>query len=296
MCHNPQTNRSGFIYSCGKCSQCHDKYIRQWVFRLQRQQHETPNCLFITLTYDYNHIKMNKGKFTLHKPDYQLFMKRLRKAMPDREIKYVLCGEYGSKQGRPHYHAIMFNVEMQDYQTILTAWGNGHVHVGSVTPASIAYTFKYAVKGDIKSRDWRQAKPFVAMSKGIGETFAFNISYNKTTGVDKNGNNFVRYAKIRQNKPHFQKKLDTLLQQPYYTIPNQNGGVVKMSVPKFYLRSANYDTAQLGELYADVIQKKYSMLSDAKKDAIFKRQEIQRKYAVLQQTADRKYSVSKEIM
>jgi len=38
------------------------------------------------------------------------------------------------------------------------------------------------------------------------------------------------------------------------------------------------------------------MLSDAKKDAIFKRQEIQRKYAVLQQTADRKYSVSKEIM
>jgi len=309
MCHNPQVNRSGCIYSCGKCKQCHDKYIRQWVFRLQRQQYSTPDCLFITLTYDYGHIPMNKGKFTLQKSGengYQNFLKRLRKAMPNRELKYVLCGEYGSKQGRPHYHAIMFNVSMDDYSIIKTAWGMGHVHVGSVTPASIAYTFKYAVKGDIKERDWRQLKPFIAMSKGIGDDFAFTVVgntvtkgrsewVNKKTGEVKE-RDWVRYAKIKVPKPHFQKKLDTLLQMPYYTIPSQNGGTVKMSIPKYYLRTANYDTAQLGELYSDVIQKKYSMLSNEKKDAIFKRQEVQRKYAVLQQTQERLYSITKEKM
>jgi len=296
MCNSPQQNQSGQIYSCGKCKACHDKYIRQWVFRLQKQQYETPNCLFVTMTYDYAHIPMNKGKFTLRKSDYQKFLKRLRKALPNRNFKYVLCGEYGSNFDRPHYHMILFDIEMNDYPVLSAAWGMGHVHVGSVTPASIAYTFKYAVKGDLKHRDRRQLKQFVAMSKGLGESFAFDIQLKKVCGTDKNGNNFVRYAKIRTPKAHFQKKLDTLLQMPYYVIPNQNGGTVKMSIPKFYLRSANYDTTQLGELFADVMSKKYSSIPSAKLDAILKRQLKQREGAVMQQTKDRLYSISKEIM
>lgn len=294
MCYNPQVNKAGNIYSCGKCDECHNTYIRQWVFRLQRQQHETPDCLFITLTYDYEHIPMHKGKFTLNKSDYQKFLKRLRKALPHREIKYVLCGEYGSKNGRPHYHAIMFNVNIDDFEIILKSWSLGDIHVGGVTGASIAYTFKYAVKGDIKQRDWRQLKPFVVMSKGLGEKFAFTISHNRIEGIDKNGNNFVRYSKVRTPKKHFQNKLDTLLQQPYYVIPNQNGGTVKMSIPKFYLRAANYDTADLGELYSSVMAKKYSMFSEEKKQEIFARQAIQRKYSVIQQTKNRQHSVDME--
>lgn len=294
MCYNPQTNKLGNIYSCGKCEECHNTYIRQWVFRLQRQQFVTPNCLFITLTYDYDHLPMYKGKFTLRKKDYQDFLKRLRKALPNRTIKYVLCGEYGGKNGRPHYHAIMFDVEKSDYEVLNTAWANGQIHLGSVTPASIAYTFKYSVKGDIKQRDWRQVKQFVAMSKGLGEDFAFNITYTKIHGTDKNGNDFVRYSKNRIPKPHFQKKLDTLIQMPYYVIPNQNGGTVKMSIPKFYLRAAKYDTSQLGELYAEVLQKKYSRLSNEKKDVLFARQSVQRELSVIQQTKNRLYSVSKE--
>lgn len=296
MCNSPQQNQSGQIYSCGKCKSCHDKYIRQWVFRLQKQQHVTPDCLFITMTYDYAHIPLNKGKFTLSKQDYQKFLKRLRKALPTRNFKYVLCGEYGSKFDRPHYHMILFDITMDDYPILSRAWGLGHVHVGSVTAASIAYTFKYAVKGDLKIRDKRQLKQFVSMSKGLGEDFAFNIIEKKTTGIDKNGNSFVRYAKIRTPKPHFQRKLDTLLQMPYYIIPNQNGGTVKMSIPKFYLRSANYDTTKLGELFQDVMNRKYSSVPSAKLEVILKRQQKQLAEHHIQQTKDRQYSVSKEIM
>jgi len=294
MCHNPQTNRSGFIYSCGKCSDCHNKYIQHWVFRLQRQQYETPDCIFLTLTYDYEHIPFHKGKFTLHKKDYQDFLKRLRKALPYRKIKYVLCGEYGTDKGRPHYHLIIYDLTQRDVNTIQDAWGKGSIHIGTVTPASIAYTFKYAVKGDIKERDWRQQRPFIAMSKGLGENFAFTIAYNRTEGTDKNGKKFVRYSKERIPKLHFQQKLDSLLQMPYYTLPSSKGGMIKMSIPKFYLRAANYDTAQLGELYKDVIDKKYASIPDAKKERIFQIQIIQRKYAVNQQTKDREYTLSKE--
>jgi hypothetical protein len=256
------------------------------------------------LTYDYHHIPFNKGKFTLHKKHYQDFLKRLRKVLPQRKIKYVICGEYGTKIGRPHYHLIIYDVTMLDYEIIKHCWGMGDIHLGTVTPASIAYTFKYSVKGDLKERDWRQAKSFVAMSKGLGLEFAFDVVglrksegtsqyVNKQTGEVKE-RNWVRYAKIYEPKQHFKNKLDTLLQQPYYVIPNANGGVVKMSIPKIYLRVANYDTSQLGELFADVIAKKYTRMSDAKKEAIFARQQIQHKYAVIQQTKDRYYSVSKE--
>lgn len=294
MCHNPQTNKSGVMYACGKCTDCHNKYIQHWVFRLQMQQKQTHDCIFLTLTYDYSHIPFYKGKFTLHKKDYQDFLKRLRKALPYRKIKYVLCGEYGENKGRPHYHAIIFDVTQRDFNTINQAWGKGQIHLGTVTPASIAYTFKYAVKGDIKQRDWRQKKPFIAMSKGIGEEWAFEISYTSINGIDKNGKNFVRYSKNRIAKPHFAQKLQSLLQMPYYVIPSSAGGTVKMSVPKFYLRAANYDTSQLGELYKDVIDKKYSSTPLALKDHIFKMQGIQRKYAVNQQTLDRQYTISKE--
>jgi len=266
-------------------------YIRQWVFRLQRQQYETPDCVFLTLTYDYDNLPFINGKPTLVKKHYQLFLKRLRKALPTRKIKYVLCGEYGDEKGRPHYHAILFGITKLDVDTINVAWSKGQIHLGSVTSHSIAYTFKYAVKGSVIPLGHGQVKPFIAMSQGLGETFAFEISYNQTTGIDKNGKKFIRYSKVRTIKQHFKEKLNSLLQMPYYVIPNGNGGTVKMSVPKFYLRAAGYDSTALGELYADVMAKKYEGMSEQMKEFVLNRQALQRKYAVLADVHNRKQSV-----
>ena len=51
---------------------------------------------------------------TLRKRDYQLFMKRLRKAFPNDKIRFYAAGEYGPKTLRPHYHAILFGLHLDD--------------------------------------------------------------------------------------------------------------------------------------------------------------------------------------
>jgi hypothetical protein len=237
---------------------------------------------------------MYKGKFTLHKKDYQDFLKRLRKQLPDRLIKYVVCGEYGSKNNRPHYHFILFGLNIDDFNDIQKAWGKGLINVGNVQPNSIAYVFKYSIKGDKKHRDWRQTKQFIAMSKGLGETFAFNITEVKVHGIDKNGKSFTRIRKIRTPKLHFTNKLNSLVQQPFYNIPSQTGGTVKMSVPRFYIKSANYDTTELTQTYLDKMAQKYKGLSEQKRDAIVKKEaiQVQEHYKVMTELV--KYSISKE--
>lgn len=51
---------------------------------------------------------------TLRKKDFQLFMKRLRKEFPDDHIRYFAAGEYGDKHLRPHYHAIIYGLHLDD--------------------------------------------------------------------------------------------------------------------------------------------------------------------------------------
>jgi len=87
-----------------------------------------------------------------------------------------VCGEYGSKRRRPHYHIILFN---SDELSIAKAWCNndrvpiGDVHFGEVSGASIAYTIKYINKGQWKpdhKNDDRYPE-FSNMSKGLGSNF-----------------------------------------------------------------------------------------------------------------------------
>lgn len=116
---------------CGKCIGCRLEYSRQWACRcmLEAQYHER-NC-FITLTYDDEHLPEKlmivdyitgeyKGDSLIHslvKDDFRAFVKRLRERLRykyDIEIRFFACGEYGSKNMRPHYHAIIFGYDFSD--------------------------------------------------------------------------------------------------------------------------------------------------------------------------------------
>lgn len=295
-CLNPITNKQGNTFSCGKCEYCHNKYIQQWIFRLEQENKLHGNMsLFITLTYDYDNLPFHKGKMTLRKSDYQKFLKRLRKSMNGRLLKYVICGEYGSKNRRPHYHLILFNVTNDDFNEIQNSWGLGAIHIGNTTANSIAYTFKYSVKADLKTIHPQQVRPFVSMSKGLGEAFAFDIAKKSVTGIDKNGRNFVRYSKVRTPKPHFQSKLNQLTLMPYYILPSTKGGTVRMSVPRFYLKCANYDTTLLKEKYQQLADDKYKDIPPAKLNIILAKEAIQRgRQATEQQANSVLFTISKE--
>jgi len=161
---------------CGRCPPCKLRRVNSWVFRLMEQEKVSTTAHFVTLTYDTRYVPISPNGFmTLSKRDIQNWVKRLRKLEPE-SIKYYLVGEYGTKNKRPHYHAIVFGV--QNPQLFVDAWtlvGNqlGGVHIGSVTSDSIAYTMKYIDKQSFRAqhaRDDRQPE-FPLMSKGLGENY-----------------------------------------------------------------------------------------------------------------------------
>lgn len=148
---------------CGRCIPCRLNFASMWAQRMMNEKLFWDDSIFVTLTYDDDHLP--KGKFfewqnvvvgnklkkvgvgaTLSKRDCQLFIKRLRKAIHPRKLSYYIGGEYGEEFNRPHYHAVLFGLAKGDEKTVSTAWGQGFVNVGTVTDDSCNYVAKYVTK------------------------------------------------------------------------------------------------------------------------------------------------------
>lgn len=108
---------------CGQCIGCRLVRSVTWAARCMHEiQLHQDNC-FITLTYDDENLpndyslpsKEQKSKGQSH---FQLFLKRLRKDIAPRKIRYFMCGEYGGSSWRPHYHAIIFGYDFPDKQRV----------------------------------------------------------------------------------------------------------------------------------------------------------------------------------
>ncbi len=84
---------------CGLCEDCRLVRAKDWVVRNYFEMQSHSQVLFVTLTYDNEHVPE-----WLHRRDVQLWLKRLRK-QTEQFIRTYYIGEYGTKFGRPHYHA-----------------------------------------------------------------------------------------------------------------------------------------------------------------------------------------------
>lgn len=112
-----------FTIPCGQCLGCRIKTSRDWANRMMLEMPYASSAWFLTLTYDDDHIPVSEmldsetGEIvehaTLDKKELQKFIKRLRKKFGD-GIRYYAVGEYGSKTMRPHYHAIIWNLPLED--------------------------------------------------------------------------------------------------------------------------------------------------------------------------------------
>lgn len=131
-----------FEIPCGHCIGCRLDKSRDWANRCLLEMQQYPSNFFVTLTYDNDHVPCSTGcdpdsgelftTFTLVKRDWQLFMKRLRKAYdvihPGEKLRFFMCGEYGENTFRPHYHAIIFNLELDDLVWYKFSEGYAYYH------------------------------------------------------------------------------------------------------------------------------------------------------------------------
>lgn len=127
----------------------------------------------------------------LRKSHVQSFIKRLRKLQCGSAvspIRYFSVGEYGGKTGRPHYHILFFNAEIEliDKAWSLNGKSIGNIQYGEVTPASIGYTLKYMCKPAKKVDDGRSPQ-FALMSKRLGMSYLTEemISWHKANLADR---------------------------------------------------------------------------------------------------------------
>lgn len=210
------------LIPCGKCIGCRLDYSRQWADRMMLELYTAGKGMFVTLTYDDEHLGDNQ----LCKRDSQLWMKRLRERFSDQRIRFYLAGEYGSVSGRRHMHAILFGIGLDDIEDKVfykkTKLGYG------------LYT------SELMNDIW-QHKGFVILSEVSWETCAYVARY-----VTKKLNSMDAY-KIEEREPEFslmsrkpgigKEYLDLhpeCLDMKSIPISTTEGGL-EIRIPKYYI-------------------------------------------------------------
>lgn len=165
---------------CGQCIGCRLEYSRQWAIRCLHEASLHEDSIFLTLTYDDDHLPIDGSLTHRH---YQLFAKRLRKHLP---FRYYMCGEYGENYGRPHYHALLFGLRFPDAErstwsddvmvseTCNKLWGKGACGIGEVSFESAAYVARYTVK---KVTGERAASHYESLNPLTGEIHSIAPEY-----------------------------------------------------------------------------------------------------------------------
>lgn len=169
-----ELSRNGYIVGlhsvpCGNCLDCRMAYSRQWANRcvLESLCYDPDRSYFVTLTYsdEFLTLSSKSGLPTLNWEDHTLFNKRLRRHMEYHygleSIRFFTAGEYGDLNGRPHFHELLFNIDLPDKEilahnkfgdslytskTLTDLWQKGIVVIGTLNWNTAAYTARYVMK------------------------------------------------------------------------------------------------------------------------------------------------------
>lgn len=156
--HHPELGP--FYFDCRKCLPCRLNQAREKAIRCYHEAKMHEENIFLTLTYDDKHLESSRLIYS----HFQTFMKDLRwhvGADPEKRISCMVTGEYGDKNKRPHWHALLFNYRPSDSAYKYTSdrgdtvwhsrrlsdiWGKGACEFGSITLDSANYVARYAAK------------------------------------------------------------------------------------------------------------------------------------------------------
>lgn len=269
------------LIPCGKCVGCRLDYSRQWADRMMLELETQKKAIFLTLTYDPEHIVDADGRHfpwmedkdfnlgSLYKRHLQLFMKSIRKCFDRQGVKlrFYAVGEYGSWQNthRPHYHVILFGVGIDDFinkieigfnelkQKIYThvcisaLWPHGFVSIGDVSWKSCAYVARYVTK-----------KALDVESDLVNESLSLNPIFS------------VMSRKPGIGKEYLEQHPDCLDFQNIYL--STSDGALKVNIPKYYFNQLKLtDEDRFDKIMADrmIIAKDANYLKMSQTDLDF---------------------------
>jgi len=189
---------------CGKCQLCLVDRRYSNALRIMLEAESWPGkTYFITLTFDENHV----GSGELDHQEWSQFIKNFRRrfcqaqytdirkradyygkirSVTFKEIKQVMCGEYGDTFGRKHFHGIIFNHSFDDVEftghyskkgnpiytskSLQEVWKKGFVQVEEVTFDLALYVGSYVTDklDDPEAHHGHSKKQYGRFGRGIG--------------------------------------------------------------------------------------------------------------------------------
>lgn len=202
---NPDTGKHGRTFSgtksliegslytlpCNVCIGCRIDRAEGWAIRAAHEaricQIDGTGSAFLTLTYDNENLPKDNS---VHVDVFQRFMKRLRFELGSSvPVRYLGCGEYGSKLGRSHYHGLIFGYDFPDKRLFKTTdrgerlftsdllskvWPFGFCTIGAVSFQSARYVASYVMKklgGERGEAHYQRSDP------DTGETWAIDPEF-----------------------------------------------------------------------------------------------------------------------
>lgn len=253
------------LIPCGECITCKLTKRADMAARCMLETLESPYNYFVTLTYDDDNLPIadqtsykqflengeineiiftNQGDEiwctgTLIPDDMKKFIKDLRRYFEyhydHHGIRFYLCGEYGSKTKRPHYHLLLFNCPIpiiDNYDSYIDEnkclhwknplieeiWRKGMIDIGEVEFSSASYVAGYCQKKlftKTKSIDYYASgkePEFNRMSRrpGIG------MKYYQEHKMDIYKNDEIIMKTLHGNTAHVKiKAFDKLFKEEY---------------------------------------------------------------------------------
>lgn len=240
------TNKPIYV-DCNKCESCQLKYIAQLGRRATHELLYHTKAMFITLTVNNENLEQVFPNNSLCHKEFQKFIKRFRNYLERHtedkpKIKYLMCGEYGEKFGRPHYHAVIFGYEFDDLKqhhvrggavknsfrspTLEKLWKFGFSQISKVNYEKCTYLAKYVAKAKAKSKD----------EYGYTDLNTGEIKYKKKE--------YMVYPKGGLGKQYFMDNHKAILRKGYLELPMKNKRQgdgktpAKIGIPRYYKKLA----------------------------------------------------------
>lgn len=200
-----------FSIPCGRCNGCLDDKARDWGIRcaheaqMMREAGRGSSFLLCSIRDEDLPADMSLDPLLIKN-----FIRRV--AYECGETRYILCGEYGDRRKRPHYHVGLFGEDFFHdrkpwkktdsgfvvYRSELAErlWPYGFVHIGELVEKSAAYIARYTMKAarpngasltrynEETGETWEVHPQFLRMSRmpGIGASWFDKYWMDCSTG------------------------------------------------------------------------------------------------------------------
>jgi len=198
-CFNPWWHpRLGVPFPCNKCLYCLYQRRLKWTNRLDLEALQYGDKIaFVTLTYDAISCPRD---YSLVPTEISAYIKRLRHYLKGVKIKYYGCGEYGETRGRPHYHLLIFGVDIyRDARAMVSAWqSRGIVKILPALDGSSRYVAGYVTKKLGIDSYGDRYPPYQRFSKGLGYHIIEKLQF--FTDQLKIGDRLIKFDRYLKNK------------------------------------------------------------------------------------------------